>query len=94
MALLITVHIAADIGTVERVEAEHPEVMKVIGAAAARYMTAHRRTHRDGEVLDLDEFASPETLAAFREEAEEAIARYGELIGARPEETVYEVQGE
>ncbi len=91
MAVICTVRIPHQLEKVQRVEEAHPEVMEAIGSAAMKYMTAHRRTATDGEVLDLDEFASREDYDAFIAEAGPAIRRYGELLGAPAVDTVYTV---
>lgn len=92
MTVVCTVRIPYSLEHVERVEAEHPEVMQEITAAAIKYMTGHRRTANDDEVLDLDEFASREDYDAFIAEAGPAIARYGEALGGPPpKDTVYTV---
>lgn len=92
MPIICTVRIPYSLEHVQRVEAEHPEVMQEIMTVAAKYMTGHRRTATDGEVMDLDEFASRESYDAFIAEAGPAIARYGQAMGgAPPQDTVYSV---
>ncbi|UGS37263.1 hypothetical protein [Capillimicrobium parvum] len=91
MAVICTVRIPHDLEKVQQVEADNAEVMQAIMAAAQKYMTGHRRTARDGEVMDLDEFASREDYDAFIAEAAPSIRRYGELLGAPAQDTVYTV---
>lgn len=91
MAVICTVRIPHALEHVQRTEADHPEVMQEIMTAAMKYMTGHRRTATDGEVMDLDEFASREDYDAFIGEAGDAIRRYGELLGAPAQDTVYTV---
>jgi hypothetical protein len=91
LTVVCTVRIPHVLEKVQRVEGDNPDVMEVIGAAARKYMLAHRRTATDQEVMDLDEFASREDYDAFIEEAGTAIARYGELLGAPAHDTVYTV---
>jgi hypothetical protein len=92
MGIVVTVNIDADPALVEKAEQDNPEVMQVIGAAAGKYMTGHRRTVRDGQVMDLDEFASAADYDAFIAEAGEAIAKYGKAIGIAPRDTLWTLQ--
>ena len=91
MTVVCTVRIPRALAKVRQVERDNPDVMEVIGAAARKYMIAHRRTATDAEVMDLDEFASREDYDAFIGEARTAIERYGELLGAPAQDTVYTV---
>lgn len=93
MAIVVTVNIDADIAQVEKAEQENPEVMQVIGGAAEKYMTNHRRTVRDGHVMDLDEFDSMDDYQAFFAEAGEAVKKYGEAVGVAPRDTIWTFQG-
>jgi len=90
VSILITVDISAGLEQVERAEADNPDVMAEIRTHARRYMTSHRRTHRDGHVMDIDEFATLADYHAFKAAARDAIARYGELVGGLPVDTIYE----
>ncbi|MBS1878378.1 MAG: hypothetical protein JST31_02585 [Actinobacteria bacterium] len=92
MPIVVTVNIDSDVAEVERVERDNPELMAVIGGAARKYMVAHRRTVRAGQVMDLDEFASEADYHSFIAEAGEAIKRYGELIGVAPRDTLWSLQ--
>ncbi|MBS1885860.1 MAG: hypothetical protein JSU06_01605 [Actinobacteria bacterium] len=89
MSIVVTVNIDSDVERVEQVERDNPDVMATIGGAARKYMTSHRRTFRDGHVMDLDEFASKADYDAFFAEAGGAIKRYGELIGVAPRDTLW-----
>jgi hypothetical protein len=91
MAVICTVRIPHQLDHVRRVEADNPDVMQQIMDAAMKYMTGHRRTATDTEVMDLDEFASTEDYDRFIAEAGDAIQRYGELLGAPASDTVYTV---
>jgi hypothetical protein len=91
MAVICTVRIPHDLEKVQRVEEANPEVMNEIMGAAMKYMTSHRRTATDGEVMDLDEFASRADYDKFIAEAGPAIHKWGELLGAPGVDTVYDV---
>lgn len=81
MSLLVTVRIPHPLAEVESVEQAHPEVMERIMQAAMKYMAGHRRFERDGEVMDLDEYAEEADYRKFFDEAGEAIREYSELVG-------------
>jgi hypothetical protein len=91
MAVICTVRIPHALDHVQRIEAENPGVMQEIMTAAMKYMTGHRRTATETEVMDLDEFARREDYDAFIGEAGDAIRRYGELLGAPAQDTLYTV---
>ncbi len=91
MAVLVTVNIDAPYEHVEQVEAANPDVMSGIIGAAMKYMRGHRRTYRDGFVMDIDEFDSADDYNAFIAEAGPSIKRYGELVGVAPRDTLWVV---
>ncbi len=91
MAVVCTVRIPHPLDHVQQVEQDNPDVMEAIMTAAMKYMTGHRRTTAGDEVMDLDEFASREDYDAFIAEAGAAIQRYGALLGAPAQDTVYTV---
>jgi hypothetical protein len=91
LTVVCTVRIPHALAKVQKVERDNPDLMEAIGTAARKYMIGHRRTATDAEVMDLDEFASREDYNAFIGEAHTAIARYGELLGAPAQDTVYTV---
>jgi len=89
MSLLVTVRIPHPLDEVQRIEAAHPEVLERIVAAAAKYMTSHRRVARDGEVMDIDEYAAEHDYRSFFAEAGSAIREYGELLGGGIEDVLW-----
>lgn len=94
MSVICTVSIAADISVVEQVEADHPEIMVGIGAAAQAHMIGHRRVVRDGFVMDIDEFADEANYREFIGKAQGFIKEYGDRIGVAAVDTVYTSHGE
>ncbi|HWI22530.1 MAG TPA: hypothetical protein VNT22_07945, partial [Baekduia sp.] len=66
-AVMVTVHYrSADLDHVMKVEGESAELMQgFFQALAGHEALAHSRFYRDGEVLDLDEFAAAEDFERF-----------------------------
>lgn len=91
MTVICTVRIPLPLERLREVEDANPDLLRQIQEIAARHMTGHRRVAQGDQVLDLDEFESEEHYRAFIAEAGEAIHRYGVLIGARPEDTLWKV---
>jgi hypothetical protein len=83
MPTYVTVNIPASLDHVNEVESSNPEVMETILGAAKKYMTGHRRFVGDGQVFDLDEYASPEDYDKFLVEAGDAVRKHGELLGSK-----------
>lgn len=92
MPIIVTVRVAAEPATVERVEADNPELMQAILKAAEGRMKSHRRFGRSGETLDLDEFETAADYEAFHAEALPAIEKLGKAIGAPYQDTLYEAR--
>ena len=83
MPILVTVHIAATIESAREVDKDHPELREQIMALAKKHrMLAHRRFHRDGEILDLDEWENADDFNAFLAEARPIIDELAQLRGS------------
>lgn len=81
MSVVCTVRIPHPIDTVTRYEADNPQLMEPIMAAAQTYMAGHRRIENDDEVIDLDEFASTADYDAFIAATDGAVATYNDALG-------------
>jgi len=81
MSLLVTVRIPHPLEEVERIERSYPELIQRVAEPAMKYMTSHRRVERDGEVMDIDEYATEEDYRRFFDEAGDAIRKYNDLVG-------------
>jgi hypothetical protein len=92
MAIIVTVRVDADPERVGRVEADNPELVQEILAAAEGRMKSHQRFGRVGETLDIDEYDSVADYEAFYAEALPAIERLGAAIGTPYRDTVYEAR--
>lgn len=94
MPVLVTVHIPHPLEKVDTIEAQHPAVLQQIMQIAGKYMLSHRRFERNGEVMDLDEYASEADYRTFLGEAGDAIQRYSELLGGGVHDVVWSMVGD
>ena len=94
MSLLVTVRIPYPLEQVERIERSHPELVRRVAGPAMKYMTSHRRVQRDGEVMDIDEYAERADYDAFFAEAGEAIREYNRLVGGGVHDVLWETVSE
>lgn len=90
-AVMVTVHYpTVSLDTLKKVEADRPDLMEGFAEALrGNGLIAHSRFHRDGEVLDLDEFASEAGFDAFLENARDLITEYDGLAGDETIGTVW-----
>jgi len=76
MTIIVTVRIEATIEQVRRAEQAEPGLYEEIIALARKHgLVSHRRVYHEGELMDIDEWASEEARAAFRVEAQPLIDR-------------------
>jgi hypothetical protein len=70
MSILVTVRIAGTIEKAPEVDESHPHLREQIGALAKKHgILAHRSFHREGQILDLDEWENEDKLNAFLADA-------------------------
>lgn len=89
MSYIVTVVFDTDAENLVKAEQEHPEVIGKIFEAGKGRMLGHTRYTRNGQTMDIDEYASEEAYREFVAQAGPHIKRYGELGGAAPVDTLW-----
>ncbi len=89
MSYIVTVIFDTDVANLAKAEQEHPEIIGGIMKAAAGRMLGHTRYTREGQTMDVDEYASEEAYRAFFADAGELIRQYGAAAGAAASDTLW-----
>ena len=89
MSYIVTVIFDTDVANLAKAERENPDIIGGILKAAQGRMLGHTRYVREGQTMDIDEYASEESYREFVGEAGDLIRKYGETGGAAPSDTLW-----
>ncbi len=90
MSIVVTVRFTGDPDRMRAFNAERRETYDAIRELGRKHgMIGHRQLYREGEILDIDEWESPEGRQAFLEEAAPLLGQLSEFVGGSWQSTVW-----
>jgi hypothetical protein len=94
MPIVVTVRFAGDPERMRAFNTERSATYAAIREIGRKHgMIGHRQLYRDGEILDIDEWETPEGRQAFLAEAAPLLQELAEFVGGTWQSTVWESAG-